>query len=82
LPITVGDVNEAPASLALSNDALPENSPAGAVVGNLLAADPDAGDTISFALVENPGDRFTIDGSKLIVAGNAVLDYETTPDLV
>jgi ELWxxDGT repeat protein len=67
--ISVTNVNEAPTALSLSNSTVPENSPAGTVVGTLSANDPDAGDTFTYALVAGTGDsdnsNFTISGATL-----------------
>ena len=73
--------NEAPTDLTLAPTAVPENKPAGTVVGTLSAVDPDAGDTHTFTLVTGAGASdnasFTISGSSLRTA--AVLDHEATP---
>ena len=79
ITITVGDVNESPTALALSNATVPENSGAGTVVGNLSSTDPDAGNTFTYALVTGTGSTdngsFQIVGSALKTL--AVFDYET-----
>src|SRR5690606_22080526 len=56
LTITIDDVNETPSAPSLTGDSLAENAGAGALVGTLWAADPDAGDSLSFSLVEGEGD--------------------------
>ena len=75
--------NEAPTDLTLAPTAVPENKPAGTVVGTLSAVDADAGDTHAFTLVTGTGgsgnSSFAISGSSLRTA--AVLDHETTPAL-
>jgi methionine-rich copper-binding protein CopC len=77
--ITVTDVNEAPTDIALSNSSVPENKPAGTVVGTLSTTDPDAGDTFTYSLVAGTGSTdnasFTISGSDLQTAGP--FDFET-----
>ena len=60
---------------SLSNTSVAENSAAGTVVGALSDVDPDAGDTASYALLDDAGGRFAIAGGNLVVAG--ALDYET-----
>ena len=43
------------------------------MVGALSATDPDAGDSLSYTLLDNAGGRFAISGSNGLVAG--ALDY-------
>jgi hypothetical protein len=78
-PTGVTNVSEPPAGLALSNDGVAENRPAGTAVGTLAATDPDAGATYSYALATGSGDddngAFTIDGATLRTA--AAFDFET-----
>ena len=66
--LTVGEPNQAPTDIALSNAAVNENSPAGTVVGSLSATDPDTGDSFTYTLSDNPGGYFAIDGANLVVA--------------
>lgn len=55
---------------------VPENTPAGSLIGTLTAQDPD-GDPISYSLVSGTG--FSIDKSgNITVADGMVLDYEAT----
>ena len=68
-------LNRAPTDIALSGAAVVENASAGTVVGTLLASDPDAGDTLTFALAA-PSSLFAISGTSLFVASGAVCDYE------
>jgi len=81
LTITVTNINESPTALALSNNSVPENRQAGEIVGALSVADPDAGDTVVFSLVDGDGSTdnalFTIDGSSLRTA--VLLDFEEQP---
>lgn len=67
--------NLAPTDIDLSNTAVAENSASGTVVGALTASDPDVGDILTFALLDDAGGRFAIDGNNLVVAGS--LDFET-----
>jgi hypothetical protein len=64
-----------------------ENRPAGTVVGTLSTADPDAGDSHTYSLVDQPGvcngpdnTAFQISGDDLMT--NAVFDYETRTSYV
>lgn len=66
--------NSAPTGLALSLNAplLSEYAvPGKDVVGTLSATDPN-GDALTYRLIENAGNRFAIDGNKLVLAGPGV----------
>src|SRR5262249_11067217 len=77
ISVTVSNVNEAPTDIGLSATTVPENAANGALIGNLSAVDPDAGDSSVFALLDNAGGRFAIANGKQLVVGNgALLDYE------
>jgi hypothetical protein len=60
-------------------NSIPENQPAGSVVGSLVAADPDAGDSSTFSLVSGVGSDnnglFQIINGQLVA--NASFDFET-----
>ncbi|HNV41449.1 MAG TPA: Ig-like domain-containing protein [Ornithinibacter sp.] len=84
--ITVTDVNEAPTDVTLTNSSVDENEPAGTAVGTLGGSDPDAGQTLTFALATNgcgstyPGSAsFAVDGTTLETA--ASLNHEVTPTI-
>ncbi|MBA5778246.1 FG-GAP repeat protein [Stappia sp. F7233] len=77
ISVTVGDINEAPTDITLSNASVEENSANGTVVGTLGAADPDAGETFLYTLLDNAGGRFAIVGNELRVADGGLLDFET-----
>lgn len=70
--------NQAPSIGSLSNASVDENSPGGTVVGTVAASDPDAGDTLTFALLDDAAGRFMIDAASGVVsvANGAVLDFE------
>jgi VCBS repeat-containing protein len=79
--INVTDVNEPP---VISNQgfAVAENSPNGIVVGTVVASDPDAAQTLNFAITAgNTSGAFAIDTltGQLTVANSAVLGFEMTP---
>src|SRR5262249_11716554 len=65
--ITITDENDSPTDIALIVNAIAENQPIGWAVGVLSAADPDSGDTFTYALVSGAGSadnaQFTITGS-------------------
>jgi uncharacterized delta-60 repeat protein len=77
--ISVTNVNEAPADIALSSTSIAENAGANAVVGTLTTNDVDAGDTFTYTLVTGAGDTdngaFHISGSNLRATSN--FDFET-----
>ncbi|NJK64305.1 MAG: hypothetical protein HC921_17860, partial [Synechococcaceae cyanobacterium SM2_3_1] len=79
--IEITNVNEAPTQILLSNNTLPENRPAGTVVGEFNNVDPDTTDSHTYTLVDDAGGRFVISGTELHVAEGADLDFETTPTL-
>lgn len=72
ITIKVTNVNEAPTGLALSNYSVPNQPPINTVVGNLIGTDPDAGNTLTYSLVDGTGSRdnalFKIIGVKLKTA--------------
>ncbi len=74
--LTVTNVNEAPTSVGLSANTVPENSAANTLIGNLSAVDPDAGSTFTFSIADA---RFTISGNQLRTA--QAFDFETTPSI-
>ena len=52
------------------------------MVGTVAASDPDAGDTLTFAITAgNTGNAFAIDSSsgQITVANATALDFEVTP---
>ena len=54
------------------------------MVGTVAASDPDAGNTLSYAIVGgNAGGAFSIDAAtgQLLVANAATLDFETNPSI-
>jgi Ca2+-binding RTX toxin-like protein len=77
--VGVADVNEAPTVLDLSSARVVEGVPDGTVVGTVAAADPDAGDTLTYALTDDADGRFAIDPTTgvITVADGSRLDYET-----
>ena len=79
--ITVTNVNEAPV-IAIQTFSLAENSATNTVVGTVAASDPDAGQTLTYAITAgNTGGTFAINSSsgQLTVANPAALNFEVTP---
>lgn len=80
LTISVTNVNEAPANIALSNLTFAESLPAGSVVGTLSATDADGPLPITFAFASSANDNvdFEIVGNQLRTRRE--FDYETLAD--
>lgn len=74
--INVTDVLELPAIGALSNNSVVENTANGTVVGTVAATHPD-GDTLTYALTDRAGGRFSIDQTGTITTSNTI-DFETS----
>jgi len=71
--------NQAPSIVDLSASSVYENVADGTVVGTVSATDPDAGDSLTYALLDDAGGRFAIDPTtgEITVADGSLLDYET-----
>ena len=78
--IRLGDENEAPVAPDRTFE-LSEAAPLGWAVGMVAASDPDAGQTITFAIVGGNAGAFAINGMTglITVADPARLDFETMP---
>lgn len=74
--VTVVGVNDAPTDIALSGSTVAENAAIGTLVGTVAATDVDAGDSITFSLIDNAGGAFVLDGNAIRVAG--AIDYEAS----
>ena len=79
--ILVQDVNEAPTSIALSNDKIQENQKSGTVVAQITVTDPDnvkkQVQNVSFSISSSdPNQPFQIQNTNLVT--KAVLDFENT----
>jgi len=70
------DVPVVPPHLTLSHASVPELSGPGTLVGLLTAEVLGKGDSFTFTLLDDADHRFTLEGDRLLVAGNARLDYE------
>ncbi|MDB5387458.1 MAG: hypothetical protein JWM11_3104, partial [Planctomycetaceae bacterium] len=87
--VMITNVNEPP-SIAPQLFSVAENSPAGTVVGKVIATDPDQlvpFNTLTFSLSNNPGNVFSItatgpDAGQITVANPAALDFETTTQFI
>jgi len=74
--------NSAPTDITVFGDTFDENIPAGSIVADFTAVDPDPTDTHVYELVEGVGGTdnadFTLVGNELQI--NASPDFETKPD--
>ncbi len=75
---TVSMANLPPSDILLSNTAIDENQ-TGATVGTLTSADPNQGETFTYALLSDPTGKFEIVGDTLKLKAGEALDYEATP---
>ena len=78
--ITVTDAAEAPAFDEVSYAfEVAEDAAVGGAVGTVLAADPDVGDAVSYAITAGNADgKFAIDVGTGAISVAAALDFETT----
>ena len=74
-------LNSAPTNIAISNNVINENIPIGTQVGLVTAADPDAGNTITFSLPTGIGNNnaFAIVGNALQTS--SAINFETNASL-
>ncbi len=81
LTIAVNDVNEAPGTLIdkdAASNTVSEMAAVGAVVGITASSlDPDAGDSLTYSLSNNPGGLFAVNSTTGVVTVAGGLDYET-----
>lgn len=82
LTIGVNNVNEKPTDITISADNVNENVPANSLIGLFSTADPDAGDTFTYAFITGAGDTdnnaFTIANNELRIKNSP--DFETKPN--
>lgn len=75
----IPDANDLPTNVSLTPSSIPENQPAGTLVGHFSATDADAWDIHSYSLVSGSGDA---DNGLFLIQNNALratvpFDYET-----
>ena len=79
--INVIDVNDAPSSISLSNNSIPENSTLNSAVGLFSTSDIDPNQTFTYSLVSGTGDadnaNFSISGQELRT--NTLYDFNAQP---
>ena len=80
ITVTINDVNETPTDLVLSGGVIAENSVGGTIVATASGSDPDVGEILNYALVNDGGGRFVIDTTTGIVrvAAGASLNFEAS----
>lgn len=76
--ISLNDVNEIPSLINLAGGTVQENRGAGTFVGQLSAVDPDAGEVLTWTLVDDANGTFVVNSStgRIDVAAGAVLNFE------
>lgn len=72
-------VNQAPTDLTLEGGSILENASNLVAVGKVTGVDPNAGDVLSYSLVNDAGGRFGINAStgQIFTLNGALLDYES-----
>lgn len=80
ITLSVLDANDAPTIQTETFD-LPEGTAAQSWVGRVTAADQDAGQTLTYAIVGGDANFFSVDAATgdLLVGDDADLDFETQP---
>lgn len=69
-------VNARPSDIRLNSNTITEHSAAGTPVGTLSVIDADAADTHQLELLDDAQGRFRFEGSQLVVADGARIDFE------
>jgi hypothetical protein len=76
LKVVVGNINEQPYAINLSAATVAENAAAGTKIADLSALDPDFYEAFTFTLKDDAGGRFAIQGTRLVLAPGARIDFE------
>lgn len=76
--VSLLDVNEQPTGIGMTGGTVAENSAAGTPVAQLTGMDPDAGDVLTWSLINDAGGRFVINSltGQITVAAGASLNFE------
>ncbi|MEZ5082513.1 MAG: cadherin repeat domain-containing protein [Bacteroidales bacterium] len=80
--INLNDINEAP-EISDQTFSIDENSQNGAIAGTVIASDPDAGQSVTFAIsAGNTDNTFLINSNsgQITVSNPAALNFEINPD--
>jgi hypothetical protein len=72
-------VNSAPTDMDISGNSVTEGAANGTLVGVLTTIDPDSGESFTYTLLDSAGGRFTLDGDRLEIANDTLIDFETDP---
>ena len=74
-----GVFSQAPTGATLNGGSVQENATNGTVVGTISGTDPDAGDVLSYALLDTAGGRFAINANTgvISVANGSLLNFES-----
>ncbi len=76
--ITIQGANDTPHNITAGALTVAENAANTTVVGSVTGSDVDAGETLSYTLVDNAGGRFSISsGGQISVANGSLLNYES-----
>lgn len=70
--IKIGDVNEAPLAIGLSNNTIKENEPLSSAIGNFTTSDVDANNSFTYLLVDDGGNPVP-DNARVTLATNGTL---------
>ncbi|MGD9711759.1 MAG: putative Ig domain-containing protein, partial [Thermomicrobiales bacterium] len=76
--LAVGNTNDAPTEITLIGASVAEFAARGTTVGSLSTSDQDDTSGFTYALVDDAGGRFSVDGALLLVANGVALDFEQT----
>lgn len=71
------DVDNPPTDIQLGGNSVVEHSAVGTIVGAFSTIDADTGDSFLYTLVDDAGGRFGLTGQQLIVANEALLDFNS-----
>jgi len=80
--VSLNDLNENPI-IGNQTFGIDENSPNGTFAGTVIASDPDAGQTLTYSIINgNTSNAFQINAStgELTVGNGSALDFESNPD--
>ncbi|QPF82875.1 VCBS repeat-containing protein [Bradyrhizobium genosp. L] len=66
-------LNAAPTDITLSSSVVVDHAPAGTIVANLSATDPNAMDAFTYSIVSDPAGYFVISGNELAVRSGATV---------
>jgi hypothetical protein len=78
LAVTVTDANDAPTTITYTGGSIAENAANGSTVATVTGTDIDAGDTLTYSLIDDAGGRFEVDATSgvITVKNSSGLDYE------